>query len=128
MSEWTGLPRILLIALGVFAMVAQSHSESRGHLLDPTRPQGSQVSEQAQTKPHAESVENLKLQGTFSLAGERSAMISGKRVVVGDEVSGALVMEINRDTVVLRVAGEIVELASLLPDVKSPVDSKGELE
>jgi hypothetical protein len=73
-------------------------------------------------------VEKLKLQGTFSLAGERSAMISGKRVVVGDEVSGALVMEINRDTVVLRVAGEIVELASLLPDVKSPVDSKGELE
>jgi hypothetical protein len=127
-SDWTGLPRITLVAIGVLGLVVQSHGESRGQLLDPTRPQGWQVSEQAQVQAQDQSVEKLKLQGTFSLAGERSAMISGKRVVVGDEVSGALVMEINRDTVVLRVAGEIVELASLLPDVKSPVDSKGELE
>jgi Tfp pilus assembly protein PilP len=118
----------MLVAIGALGLVVQSHGESRGQLLDPTRPQGWQVSEQAQEQPHDQSVEKLKLQGTFSLAGERSAMISGKRVVVGDEVSGALVMEINRDKVILRVAGETVELASLLPDVKSPANSKGVME
>jgi len=127
-SEWMSLPRILLVSLGILGLVVQSHGESRVQLLDPTRPQGWRVSEQAQVQPDDRSVEKLKLQGTFSLAGERSAMISGKRVVVGDEVSGAVVVEINRDTVVLRVAGETVELASLLPDVKSPVNSKGDIK
>jgi Tfp pilus assembly protein PilP len=127
-SEWTSLPRIMLVAIGVLGLVVQSHGESLGQLLDPTRPQGWQVSEQAQVQPRDQSVEKLKLQGTFSLAGERSAMISGKRVVVGDEVSGARVMEINRGKVVLRVGAETVELASLLPDVKSPVNSKGDME
>jgi hypothetical protein len=37
-------------------------------------------------------------------------------------------MEINRGKVVLRVGAETVELASLLPDVKSPVNSKGDME
>jgi Tfp pilus assembly protein PilP len=118
----------MLVAIGVLGLVVQSHGESLGQLLDPTRPQGWQVSEQAQVQPRDQSVEKLKLQGTFSLAGERSAMISGKRVVVGDEVSGARVMEINRGKVVLRVGAETVELASLLPDVKSPVNSKGDME
>ena len=128
MFEWTNPPRLMLVAIGALGLVVQSHGESRDQLLDPTRPQGWRVSEQAQVQPHDQSVEKLKLQGTFSLAGERSAMISGKRVVVGDEVSGAVVMEINRDKVILRVAGETVELASLLPDVKSPVSSKGDME
>jgi hypothetical protein len=124
----TNLRRILLVAAGVLGAMSQSHGESLGQLLDPTRPQGWQLSEQARAEPGDPLVEKLKLQGTFSLAGERSAMISGKRVVVGDEVSGALVMQISRDKVVLRVAGETVELASLLPDVKSPVNSKGDLK
>jgi Tfp pilus assembly protein PilP len=118
----------LLVSLGILGLVGQGHGESRNRLLDPTRPQGWQVSERAGVQPLDESVEQLKLQGTFSIAGERSAMISGKRVAVGDEVSGALVVEINRDKVVLRVAGETVELASLLPDVKSPTNSKGDIK
>jgi len=126
--ELSSLPRILLVALGVLGMVVHSHGESSGQLFDPTRPKGWQASEQARIKPLDPSVEQLKLQGTFSLAGERSAMISGKRVMVGDEVSGAVVLEINRDKVVLRVAGETVELASLLPDVKAPVNSKGDIK
>lgn len=128
MSELSNLPRILLVALGVLGTVVHSHGESSGQLLDPTRPKGWQVSEQARIQPLDPTVEELKLQGTFSLAGERSAMISGKRVMVGDEVSGAVVLEINRDKVVLRVAGETVELASLLPDVKSPANSKGDIK
>ena len=128
MSESMSLPRILLVLSAILGLVAHSQGESGGRLLDPTRPHGWQVAEQAEVQAHDGPVEKLTLQGTFSLAGERSAMISGKRVVVGDEVSGALVMQINRDTVVLRVAGEIVELASLVPDVKSPVNSEGDIK
>ena len=53
-------------------------------------------------------------------------MISGRRVAVGDRVSGAEVIEIQNNRVLLRVDGETVELASLLPDVKSPTRSRGE--
>jgi len=118
-SELTCRSRLLLLFLGVLGATGQVHSESHGPLLDPTRPQGWQVSAQDTQQPEDRAVVELQLQGTFSRAGERSAMISGKRVGVGDEVSGAEVIEINRNSVLLRVDGETVELASMLPGVKS---------
>ena len=53
-------------------------------------------------------------------------MISGQRVSVGDEVSGAEVMEIDKNKVTLRLGGETIELASVVPEVKSPAGVKGD--
>ena len=126
MSESNCLPRISLCLIGVLGMAAQIHAESHGRLIDPTRPQGWRASEKASTQPEGQSLEALKLQGTYSLEGERSAIISGQRVTVGDRVSGAEVIAINKDRVMLRVAGETVGLASLIPEVKSPVNPEGD--
>ena len=126
MSELTALPRILVIVVGVMCLSGQIHGESSDQMFDPTRPQGWQASGRPQLEPEAPPVSALKLQGTFSIAGKRSAMINGHRVMVGDEVSGAEVVEIENNRVKLRVDGEMVEFASLLPDVKSPVYSTGD--
>jgi hypothetical protein len=45
---------------------------------------------------------------------------------VGDEISGAEVIEIDKHKVTLQIGGETVELASVVPEVKSPADVKGD--
>ena len=124
MSESANLRRLLTIAIGVLGINGYLHGASGADLIDPTRPKGWQAATQAPDESENRPVAALQLQGTFSLAGERSAVISGRRVVVGDEVSGAQVLEINRNNVVLRLDGETIELASMVPDVKSPADLK----
>ena len=56
------------------------------------------------------------------LAGRRSAVINGQRLAIGDRVSGAEVIEIDRDRVVLEIDGESMELVKSLPSIKAPVD------
>jgi len=114
---------MLILALGL-TRVAGADAEKP--LLDPTRPSGWQVSASESPSTVNKPVGALKLQGTFSRSGRRSAVISGRRVVVGDEVSGAKVVEIRRNRVTLRIDGENVELASLAADVKSPANRKGD--
>ena len=126
MSERIAPRRLVAVMAGLLAATGQVNAESGGPLLDPTRPRGWQASKPLQVKERNPSSDALRLQGLFSLAGERSAMISGRRVTVGDRVSGAEVVEINHDRVILRVAGEMVELASVLPDVKSPTQLQGD--
>lgn len=111
------------IVMSVFS--TQGHGEQGGALSDPTRPQGWQPRPQGAVEQVAPKDAALQLQGTYSLAGRRSAIISGQRVMVGDEVSGAKVVEINKNRVVLQRDGEEIELASLVPDVKSPASSRG---
>ena len=91
-------------------------------LFDPTRPQGWQAPEVTQDGQGEPAAAVLKLQGTFNMAGRRSAVINGRRVGVGDRVSGAEVIEISKDRVVLQVDGERMELAKTLPTIKVPVD------
>lgn len=105
--------------------VGQAAAEPVSPLLDPTRPQGWRPVAPKATASGGPSIDGLRLQGTFSVAGRRSAMISGQRVVVGDEVSGARVIEIDSHKVVLSIDGQTVELASLLPPVKAPTKSPG---
>ena len=128
MSDSTTLSGLLVFAIGVLGVNGQLHSEPGAGLNDPTRPKGWRASTQAPAESENRSIAALQLQGTFSLAGERSAVISGQRVVVGDEVSGAQVLEIDRNKVILQLDGETIELASLVPDVKSPAEVKGGLK
>ncbi|MGB5466596.1 MAG: general secretion pathway protein GspB [Sedimenticolaceae bacterium] len=105
--------------------VGQAAAETVSPLSDPTRPQGWRPADSEGTPSGGPSIDGLRLQGTFSVAGQRSAMISGQRVIVGDEVSGARVIEIDSHKVVLSIDGQTVELASLLPPVKAPTKSPG---
>ncbi len=111
--------RWVIIAVTATGLSGQLHAEPDGHLLDPTRPRGWQAPAPGPLDKEPAAVA-LQLQGTFNLAGRRSAVISGQRVVVGDEVSGARVLEINKNTVILQRDGEQIELAALVPDVKTP--------
>ena len=125
MSEVNALPRFLALALGVLGLSGHLYAEPNAGLVDPTRPKGWRAPVQQVAADQKIAATELKLQGTFSLAGERSAVISGQRVVVGDEVSGARVLEIAKNKVRLQLDGEEVELASLVPGVKAPAGSRG---
>lgn len=126
MSDLRYLTRVLVIAIGIPGMTGPVFGDPQPTLLDPTRPKGWQASTRTQAETEPQPIQSLKLQGTFSLAGRRSAVISGQRVVVGDEVSGARVLEIDRQKVTLQLDGETIELASTVPEVKSPTKFKGD--
>ena len=112
-----------LYMLTILAGAGQSTlAEPGAALVDPTRPHGWRAPEMAQDEKGEPAAAVLKLQGTFHMAGRRSAVINGRRVGVGDRVSGAEVVEIGKDRVVLEVDGESIELVKTLPTVKSPVD------
>jgi MSHA biogenesis protein MshK len=113
--------RLLLLGAGVLA--AATVSSEGTALRDPTRPSGWRApaaAEQAKQAPV------MRLQGTFSVAGSRSALIDGQRVVVGDQVGGAKVLRIEKNKVVLRMEGETVELAALAAPVKTPARQTGD--
>lgn len=115
------------IAVGCLLLTAGlAWAETQGTLSDPTRPRGWQVAAAAPVVGGQRAVDALRLQGTFSVGGEKSALLSGQRVLVGDEVAGATVIEINNNKVILRVDGETVELASMMPSVKSPTPGEGD--
>jgi hypothetical protein len=114
-----------LILVSAILGAAQAAAEPISPLSDPTRPHGWRPVAPEGKSSDGPSIDGLRLQGTFSIAGQRSAMISGQRVIVGDEVSGARVIEIDTHKVVLRIDGQTVELAALLPPVKTPAKSAG---
>jgi len=122
-SSLTG--RIFAVAMAGLFLAGPVCADSDRPLSDPTRPSGWQKTAAGPASARAPLVNALKLQGTFSRAGKRSALISGQRVSVGDEVSGAEVLEIDSNKVILRIDGKTVELASLVPEVKSPVNNRG---
>lgn len=113
---------LLLCALGAVQGAAAGDDAA---LRDPTRPSGWHAAQDTSADGRRP-VDALRLQGTFSVGGERSALVSGQRVLVGDRVAGAQVVGIDRNRVILRVDGETVELAAATAPVKSP--SNGEQE
>lgn len=120
MSERIAITVILLMGTALSSAWAGPQAEYR----DPTRPMDWRAPSVAPDTTAREPEAALKLQGTFSVDGSRSAIISGRRVAVGDVVSGAEVLEIRKNMVVLRLDGETVELASTMPSVKAPVDNQ----
>lgn len=115
---------IALLLCVVAGVAAASGTENR--LKDPTRPMNWHARSDVSVMADADPVRGLKLQGIFSASGQRSAMINGQRVVVGDEVSGATVVRIENNRVTLSLDGESIELASMLPKVKSAAQARGE--
>lgn len=90
-------------------------------LMDPTRPSGWRtVSQHDEDVPTVVATRQLRLQGIFQTAGRRTALINGQRVAVGELVGGGEVVSIGKRGVTLLIDGETVELASMIPAVKSP--------
>ena len=115
-----------LLIIGLAGLVGKGIADSAVPLSDPTRPSGWRQTGQAEAPVSTSMASTLVLQGTFSVAGRRSAMIGGQRVSVGDQVGGAQVVEIDNNKVILQMAGETTEFRSSLPSVKSPTQSEGE--
>lgn len=123
-------PCVALLGSTLFLLASASTSAELSHsrLMDPTRPMGWQSSLAPVAESQAASAQALRLQGTFSAAGERSAVISGRRVSVGERVAGAQVIKIESNKVILLLDGETVELAATVVGVKSPVNTQGDRE
>ena len=113
----------VIVLIGMVATLPTALAAPQVEYLDPTRPAGWRAPVVAQEAAEQQPDDALKLQGTFSVAGIRSAIISGRRVAVGDVVSGAEVVEIEKNRVVLKRDGETVELASATPSVKAPAEN-----
>lgn len=60
--------------------------------------------------PPAPQVTTIKLQGIFYRPGHPGAMINGKTVLVGDMISGAKIVTIRPDSVVIQINGQNKEL------------------
>lgn len=126
MSE-RGRKRIVWLGVLLFwLMPSRGLADQVGGLSDPTQPTGWSASHDSSLQIQPQPVGNLRLQGTFSVGGRKSAMLSGRRVAVGDQVAGATVLAIEHRKVLLRVNDEVVVLAATMPDVKSPARTAGE--
>ena len=115
-----------LFSVGLMALLGQVMADSAAPLSDPTRPNGWRENGRVEVPVGRSTANTLVLQGTFSVAGRRSAMIGSRRVSVGDQVGGAQVVDIDSNRVILQMAGETTEFYSSLPVVKSPTQSEGE--
>jgi Tfp pilus assembly protein PilP len=125
-SEHLDLRRVLIVLLGILLHSTALRADPLDGMSDPTRPKGWRAPVHASAGQQVRPADELRLQGIFSVGGRRSAMLSGQRVRVGDRVAGAQVIGIDKNKVILRVDGETVELASVLPEVKSPASDKGD--
>ncbi len=115
----------IVVLLCAFAGMATAAGTGKA-LTDPTRPANWHARSDVPLTADADPVGGLILQGVFSAPGQRSAMINGQRVAVGDMVSGATVLLIEKNKVTLSLDGESIELAAMLPTVKSAVHERGE--
>jgi hypothetical protein len=89
-------------------------------LADPTMPQGWQPASAALDGSLDQQRQAFVLQGVYAMAGQRSAVINGLRVRVGEHIRHAQVVEIGPRHVTLSVAGKIERLDAVAVTVKTP--------
>jgi hypothetical protein len=107
-----------MLCLQLLATTANAENQ----LVDPTRPFGwNTATAQADTGANDAPASKLVLQGIFSTAGARSAMINGRRVQAGDRVEDFQVVAIDRDRVSLVVNGETIQLQTGVAPIKHRV-------
>ena len=109
--------RLALLAC-CLAMTVQA--TPHGELRDPTRPSGRQLSDGDGVAQNETAATPLQLQGMLSRGGERTALINGRRVAVGDRVDNAQVVAIEINRVMLDQDGETIELVVGAGPVKAP--------
>lgn len=105
------------MALACIASIASA--DSTVGLQDPTRPSGWQAVVSDEDEVIERDSLALRFQGVFSRGDDRTAMISGRHVGIGDEIAGARVIDIENNKVTLVRDGETIELASRVSAIKS---------
>lgn len=94
--------------LSASALAAASYTLPNGEVLkDPTKPQLWNAPAQV---AHQEKQQSFKLNYIVASGQEKRAMINGHKVLEGDVVSGAMVKQINSDSVFLIYQGQQKEL------------------
>jgi hypothetical protein len=113
----------MILPVALFAAMAVAADSG---LRDPTRPSHWFETEPSPVGHGSGRQAELRLQGTFNVAGELSAMINGRRVQIGEQIGSGQVVSIADDRVVLRIDGETVEIAAAVPAVKSRSSQRGD--
>lgn len=100
-------PALVLLALTLLPMPLVAGDE----LFDPTRPSNLVLPvESSDLQAVAQEQAPPRLQAVFSRAGHYSAMLDGRRLVVGEELDGYRVVAIERGGVTLDRDGEPLQL------------------
>jgi hypothetical protein len=105
-----------VLALGMISALAAADTGSM--LPDPTRPYAFATTIQAETLP-AEGVQ-WRLSGVRIREGEKSAILNGKVVRIGDRLAGATIVEVNPADVVLTQDGQRIVVKMILSSIKKP--------
>jgi hypothetical protein len=92
------------------AAAASSSSAASAPAGEPAKPSGNAITRLFNKTPAAPNgpvgFPKLKLQGVYYRAGDSTALINGKNVVEGDEIEGASVVKIDRQSVEVQFQGE----------------------
>jgi hypothetical protein len=97
---------------------ALAAADTGAMLPDPTRPYAFATTVQAETLP-AEGVQ-WRLSGVRIREGEKSAILNGKVVRIGDRLAGATIVEVNPADVVLTQDGQRIVVKLILSSIKKP--------
>jgi len=106
---------IWIFGLGLTAMTAAGAADPFANIPDPTRPSGWSDGGGSTVN------QGLVLQGTTISANRRVAVINGQRLVVGDRVQGATVVEVQPFQVRLQRAGRDITLRLTPPLAKEKI-------
>jgi MSHA biogenesis protein MshK len=94
-------PRLRFSHAIAFLLVASSSADAAEEFRDPTRPHTYNRVEQT-----VDGVPSFSVNAIFVSDERRLAIINGERVRVGDSVSGATVVSIQKEQVTLSVSGK----------------------
>ena len=107
----------IFFAFALSAVLASNVCAKAGGLDDPTRPPG----KRAQSSAGKQKSSHWRLASTLISPERRSAIINGRRVSVGDRVSGARVMEIHPAWVKLKTSKGVIQLSLSSPKVMKKI-------
>ena len=88
-----------ILCTGTLVIAGQASGNENEQLRDPTRPLH-------YSAPATASAPELALQAVFNRQGQRVAIVNGKRVQVGDQVSGARIDSISEHGIVYSWQGQ----------------------
>ena len=108
------------LELAVFALLltGPTVADTQEGLRDPTRPYNATPVASTSSGGGKSNVSRYDVTAIFTSDSRRVAIVNGKRVVEGDKIDGATVVEITANTMSLEVSGKVVERRVLPPGLR----------
>lgn len=113
--RWRFLLVMSLVLLSV-CIQAVAATQLNEEIADPTKPASFGANDVNSRKKSDKQQQDFKLSSILLSPRRRMAIINGKLLYIGDEIAGAYVIAIDKDSVVLQGVGGVVNL-QLLPNV-----------